>query len=291
MLPDSSNPLAADASVAARSSYLGNGQDGLSFVLDARRAPAPDALQAHAALTGKVMDAAFPCVAARSAFNRGGYRFGLYDALGAPESAAAVCHDLYEFSREFPEVDDRFVTFVAAFRAPAIDDEAHFERLLWRQLQHMHDLDARHFAWNEAVSSDPDSPHFSFSIGGRAFFVVGLNAKASRLARRSDWTLVAFNFHEQFERLRTRGKYESMQRAIRTRDLAQQGALNPMLDDFGSRSETRQYSGRAVPDDWRCPFRAAVHERRAGQRRAQPRGTLPEGVVERRAQQRRQEAR
>ena len=30
--------------------------------------------------------------------------------------------------------------------------------------------------------------------------------------------------------------------------------MNPALKDFGTQSEARQYAGRAVPPDWRCPF-------------------------------------
>jgi FPC/CPF motif-containing protein YcgG len=45
-----------------------------------------------------------------------------------------------------------------------------------------------------------------------------------------------------------------MQRATRKRDIALQGSLNPNLADFGTAPETRQYSGRPVGPDWRCPF-------------------------------------
>ena len=27
-----------------------------------------------------------------------------------------------------------------------------------------------------------------------------------------------------------------------------------MLEDFGTNSEARQYSGRAVADEWQCPY-------------------------------------
>ena len=86
---------------------------------------------------------------------------------------------------------------------------------------------------------------------------MGLNPQASRHARTAPLCMVAFNFHEQFERLRQRDKYDLLKQAIRRRDLAYQGSLNPMLADFGNRSESRQYSGRAVPADWKCPFHAA----------------------------------
>jgi FPC/CPF motif-containing protein YcgG len=38
------------------------------------------------------------------------------------------------------------------------------------------------------------------------------------------------------------------------RDLRLQGSLNPNLSDFGKKSDARQYSGRAVEANWKCPF-------------------------------------
>ena len=35
-----------------------------------------------------------------------------------------------------------------------------------------------------------------------------------------------------------------------------EGDVNPMLTDFGDRSEAAQYSGRHVDGGWRCPFQA-----------------------------------
>jgi FPC/CPF motif-containing protein YcgG len=69
-------------------------------------------------------------------------------------------------------------------------------------------------------------------------------------------TLV-FNLHDQFERLRLEGSYESMREKIIRRDVALAGGINPMLARFGEVSGARQYSGRLVDDDWRCPFRDA----------------------------------
>ncbi len=92
------------------------------------------------------------------------------------------------------------------------------------------------------------------SIAGRAFFVVGLHPAASRMARRSPHPSLVFNFHNQFQTLKATGKYAKMQDVIRSRDLALQGSVNPVLARFGEASEARQYSGRAVTADWVCPF-------------------------------------
>jgi len=213
-------------------------------------------LAVDASLRAQVLHSAFPCVAARSAFNRGGYRFGLLAPLGSQEATAQLWQALRHFGEEFPSPVDEFVTYVAVFQDAGSQGELPFETALWDQLQALHALDARHFGWAEGVGQDPRGDDFSFSVGGRAFFVVGMHPRASRLARRAPHTTVVFNLHEQFERLRTTGKYDAMQHAIRRRDQALQGSINPVLASFGESSEARQYSGRAVPADWRCPFQA-----------------------------------
>lgn len=83
---------------------------------------------------------------------------------------------------------------------------------------------------------------------------------ASRKARQFPYAALVFNPHEQFERLRERGKFEMFRNNIRARDVAFQGSINPVLNNFGSSSEARQYSGRAVEDDWRCPFAPSSEE-------------------------------
>ena len=135
-------------------------------------------------------------------------------------------------------------------------DQQSFERLVWRQLQALHDLDRQDHGWDPTASPDTADPHFAFSVGGRAYFVVGLHAASSRWTRRFAWPTLVFNPHRQFDRLREQGKFERLRDQIRDRDRALQRTLNPMLSNFGEHSEARQYSGRRVEDDWRCPFHA-----------------------------------
>lgn len=89
------------------------------------------------------------------------------------------------------------------------------------------------YVLDPGVSSDPASCEFSFSIAGRAFFIVGLHPSSSRISRCAPVPCLAFNFHDQFQLLRTSGKFEKMQRSIRTRDVALQGSANPALKSFG----------------------------------------------------------
>jgi len=86
---------------------------------------------------------------------------------------------------------------------------------------------------------------------------VGLHPGSSRFTRRFAFPTLVFNAHTQFEKLRESGKFERIQDVIRARDKTLQGDLNQNLADYGEASEARQYSGRAVEKDWRCPFHHA----------------------------------
>ena len=55
-------------------------------------------------------------------------------------------------------------------------------------------------------------------------------------------------------RLRAENKYERMREKIMSRDEELAGSRNPMLARHGEISEARQYSGRLVEEEWRCPF-------------------------------------
>ncbi|MDH5824068.1 guanitoxin biosynthesis heme-dependent pre-guanitoxin N-hydroxylase GntA [Luteimonas sp. RD2P54] len=205
----------------------------------------------------------FPCVGSRLALAQDTIATLELGTLGSARNDAPLLDRLERFAEMVdagdPE-DPAVHSLVALFRGPAATDEPRFEALLWGQLQRLHELDAdRGRRWAPDVSSDPDSSKFSMSLGGHPFFVIGLHAGASRIARRFPWPTLVFNSHRQFERLRGDGRFAKMQGATRARDRKLQGSINPNLSDYGEASEARQYSGRAVEQDWRCPF----HARRA----------------------------
>ena len=230
--------------------------------------PADDAAQggsflheAHAAFRDIVLQEGFSCIGAKAAFHAQAYGFAVYSKLGSIDSNTGLCRDLCHFTQSGVAKQNEFATFVSVFRGPLLLDEVQFEELLWRQLHDLHEASRKHFGWDGSVSSNPENPEFSFSFAGRAFYVLGMHPRSSRIARQFPWPALAFNPHEQFERLRTEGKWKRMQRSIRARELVLQGSINPMLNDFGEKSEARQYSGRAVSDDWtppgsggKCPF-------------------------------------
>jgi len=210
--------------------------------------------EAHSAFRDFVMRQEFPCVGARAAFNSESYAVTVYDELASEGATADLARDLFEFTRSEIREASEYATFVAVFTGTAPADELQFERALWRQLQKLHELDAAHFDWDPMASANPTDAQFSFSFAGQALYVIGMHPNSSREARRFRWPAMVFNPHEQFERLRADGKWKRMQETIRERDVQLQGSINPMLSDFGEVTEARQYSGRAVEDDWHAPF-------------------------------------
>lgn len=217
----------------------------------------PPAREIEEALRGWILDSAFPCVAAKAAVHGEVCRVSVFDELAGAAETERLSADLLAFIEESHGAESDYRTFAAVFRRPHDLSERAFEALLWRQLAQLNTHDAEQFEWDPAVSADPDDPHFGFSFGKRAFYIVGLHARSSRDARRFAWPTLVFNFHEQFQRLRAKGKWERIQQTIRERDVRLQGSVNPMINDFGVSSEARQYSGRAVEEEWHAPFASA----------------------------------
>jgi uncharacterized protein len=197
----------------------------------------------------------FPCVGAKSALATAQIETIELEAISAITGDRVLHAALKRFGPE-ASAQAALRTFAALFSPSAPLTEHAFEQHLWARLQALHDLDvAESTAWAPDVSSDPRAPNFSMSVAGIAYYIVGLHPNASRPARRFWRPALIFNSHAQFEALKTDGRYSTMQKIIRARDRDNAGSINPMLSDFGTRSEARQYSGRAVGDDWQCPLR------------------------------------
>jgi len=215
------------------------------------------AREAAAAFRELVLKEDFPCLGAKAAFNSNSFTLHCFSEIATEAATSELSAALLDFTTSDTASVSDYATFIAIFEGPRETSEREFEQLLWKQLRALHREDRRYFDWNRSVESDPSDPHFSFSFGGQALYVIGMHANSSRDARRFPWPALIFNPHEQFERLRADGKWKRMQETIRKRDEALQGSINPMLSDFGVRTEARQYSGRAVEENWRAPFEAA----------------------------------
>src|SRR5262249_44165282 len=183
------------------SRYFGTKDRRPVLLSDPDRPPDLFASAVIGAFRGFVLNPQFVCLGAKAAVNRETYRLGVYDRLAGAGATAGLSHDLYEFLREIGTNEDQFTTFLATLQEPTALDEAEFEKLLWQQLQRLHDCDAPLHDWDPAVSSNPDDPHFSFSFAEHAFFIIGLHPCSRWLARQFPWPTLVFNPHAQFERL------------------------------------------------------------------------------------------
>jgi FPC/CPF motif-containing protein YcgG len=198
----------------------------------------------------------FSCLMGKGVVHRDGHIVRGYAPLGTRAATSALARDLTAFGHRARETVG-LRAFVAVFPDRAPRTELAFEARLWAQLQRLSDADDADASWDPSVSDDGDDPMFSFSFGGHAYFVVGMHAHSSRVSRSFRWPALVFNPHAQFGRLRGEGRFARIQKSIREREIEVQGSLNPNLADFGERSEARQYSGREVEEDWRCPFHRA----------------------------------
>jgi FPC/CPF motif-containing protein YcgG len=214
---------------------------------------AQDRLQAM--LFAHIEDRAFPCVGAKSAIARGTLDVLACSRIDSAWDDVRIHDGLMRFAEAYGRDRTMYRSFAVVFDGPDDLSETTFEKALWQRVQSLSDKDVwRGQDYDERVSADPDNPHFSLSFGGEAFFIVGLHPNASRPARRFERPTLVFNLHDQFERLRAEGKYETMREKILVRDEALAGSRNPMLARHGAMSEARQYSGRVVDERWACPF-------------------------------------
>ncbi|MBZ9714820.1 guanitoxin biosynthesis heme-dependent pre-guanitoxin N-hydroxylase GntA [Deinococcus multiflagellatus] len=220
----------------------------------------------HGALREAILAPTFSCVAARASLNTSCYALGCYGALSDEASVQALAQDLARFVLDQDRMDSDFTSLIATFGGEAPASEEAFEAQLWALLRALHRLDTA--PYSPEVSADPQDPRFGFSFGGRAFFIIGLHPRSSRLARTLPFPALVFNAHRQFQALRDSGRFPRMQQTIRARELKLQGNLNPNLANHGEVTEARQYSGRAVEADWAAPF---PHEPQA------PKGRCPFG--------------
>ncbi len=197
----------------------------------------------------------FACIAAKAALARQQIQCMVAGHLACPKDDMEILQFIYGFIKEYRTSPDLYHSAAVIFGGPERSNEAQFDEFLWQRLQALSDLDATNFNYDKRVAADPKQSNFSFSLGGEAFYIIGLHSGSSRLTRQFQYPTLVFNPHAQFEQLRQTQKYDNMKAAIRKRDVAYSGSVNPMLQDFGTGSEVFQYSGRQYDAGWECPLK------------------------------------
>ncbi len=197
----------------------------------------------------------FPCIAAKAALAKQQLKCMVAGNMACPKDDYEILQFLYNFVDDFRASKNFYHSAVIIFSGPDIFNEELFDALLWQRLNALQYLDAENYGYDNRVEKDPASAKFSFSIKEEAFYIIGLHAASSRQARQFKYPALVFNPHAQFEHLKAIDKYDMMKHAVRKRDIALSGSVNPMLQDFGESSEVFQYSGRKYDDSWKCPLK------------------------------------
>lgn len=197
----------------------------------------------------------FACIAAKAALAKQQIKCMLAGHLACPKDDEDILQFIYDFINDYRNSEDLYHSAAVIFKGPEKSNEALFDEFMWQRLQALSDKDATRFNYDSRVDKDPNGSNFSFSLGGEAFYIIGLHSGSSRLTRQFSYPTLVFNPHAQFEQLRQTQKYDNMKAAVRKRDVAYSGSVNPMLKDFGTGSEVFQYSGREYDASWECPLK------------------------------------
>lgn len=199
-----------------------------------------------------ILEQKHPCIMANTVFSMDHYHLKVYDDIQSKDIISAILKDIERYVVNYDFNSNQFESLIFCFKNNNFQTELAFEKALWTFLQRLHNIDDAD--WDSEVSENPNDENFSFSVKGKAFYIIGMHPKSSRMARQAPYCTVVFNLHWQFEKLREMGIYDKVKKRIRKRDEALQGNINPVLRDFGTDSETKQYSGREVESNWKCPF-------------------------------------
>jgi FPC/CPF motif-containing protein YcgG len=241
---------------------FGVGRDAPLSAIDGSK---PDRLAKHLASIQRGFSSQHPCIGARSVAVNGNLFISIYSDMTSTASAVMALLNLEEYLRISDGIDDHVKTLALVFNEPIRDSED-FAQKYWAFVQRMHDFDCQSNPYDPTVSSDPSSPNFELSLGGRAIFTTTLNPGHPRPARRAPYPTWVCNQTRQFNRLRELGLFGDWQTRIRAADanMDPSGVANPILADHGYSSAADQLAGVAVHP---CPFKPRLNneqKRQAG---------------------------
>lgn len=190
-----------------------------------------------------------------------------YPAFGSGKAAERLYADLLHFKNKQRRTQSPFYSFWAVFEDSEVTSEDEFEQKLWLELSAVHAFEVKKCAedgvelkWDPKFSLDPHDKNFCFSVGGDAYFLVGMHPHSSRKARQFPYPILIFNLYAQFEELFQKNTFEPMVKTNRLREMKFQGNINPMVEKHGQEWESIQFSGKNNDNQWKCPFQRMIHK-------------------------------
>jgi FPC/CPF motif-containing protein YcgG len=204
-------------------------------------------------LTAHIRQSTFPCIMAKAVEKTGRISICEIENLRAPASIKKFHDEVSIFIDKF-RADNQLSSFILSCDKNYYADFEKFEEDFWVFLKNLREYDRKLYPHDPRVAEDPADKEFSFSIKSEAFFILLLHPESPRWARRFPGPAIVFNAHVQFEKLRIQGVFDKVRTLIRTRDWMLQGTPNPMLSDYGEKSEIFQYVGRNYSSDEEVPL-------------------------------------
>lgn len=187
----------------------------------------------------------FPCIMAKTVSRIGWLETLTLRDIEKEESIIQFQKSIYQFIDHYHSSPDTLHSFVLMIENKHYQSFECFEEKFWNFLIMIDYFDKILYHHDDRVHADPQSDNFSFSLMEEAFFILALHPNSPRRSRQFSLPAIVFNPHEQFEKLRTNGLFVKIRDIIRKKDKLLQGFSNPMLSDFGDKSEVYQYTGRA----------------------------------------------
>lgn len=200
-----------------------------------------------------ILSPSFPCVMAKAVANK-----GFFHTISVPDlmlaSVDSALTQLQEFVTLMQEKKARLSSCALKIENPEYKNFKKFEEDFWPFLKEINAHDKKEFAPDPTVDSDPRSNNFSYSIKSESFFIIALHPESPRWSRRFKHPTIVFNPHKQFEEMRSNGTYMKVRDMIRAKDKLLQGNINPMLQNFGEKSEVFQYLGKVYNEQDPVPL-------------------------------------
>lgn len=195
----------------------------------------------------------FPCIMAKAVANNGFFDTISIQDMKSESVDSALIH-LQNFVTKMNENKTVLSSCAITIGNSYYDDFKKFEKDFWPFLQELNSKDKISYKPDPTVSPYPEDANFSFSIHTESFFILVLHPKSPRWSRRFTHPTIVFNPHKQFEEMRKNGTYMKIRDLIRKKDTSLQGNINPMLTDFGEKSEVFQYLGVEYADEAPVPL-------------------------------------